>query len=346
MERERVSVIIPVYNAEAFLEKCILGVVSQTYKALEIILVDDASPDRSPEICDEWARKDSRIKVIHKKNEGAGMARNTGMEHATGEYICFFDADDTMEADTIETCLRAALQNDAEIVCFGHDRVTTSGETTKVYCPKPPKFIFEGEEVQQELLPLMLFNNLQTENAPNLFLSFWSCFFSTALLRRANWRIVSERELVSEDTYSLTQLYRHVNKVVVLDRVFYHYTVNPTSLSQTFRKEYLTKLLSFYDKLSALTGEFNAPECLKSGTAAAFLALAIANMKQLVSSNDGIREKRKLLAHFLKADGMKRALRECEIARLNRKKRLLFRCMQSRSALLTYLFVWLRNKKD
>lgn len=346
MKEGLVSIIVPVYNVERFLDTCIESIVSQSYKNLEIILVDDASRDRSPQICDDWARHDTRIKVIHKPNGGAGMARNTGMEHATGEYICFFDADDTVESDAIEHCLRMAREQNAELVCFGHDRVTETGETTKSYVPKPPKFMYEGEAVQTELLPLLLFNNLQTDDAPNLFLSFWSCFFSAELLRRVGWKIVSEREIASEDTYSLTQLYRHVRKAVILDKVFYHYTVNPASLSQTFRKEYPSKLLLFYDKLSELTEGFDAPECLRSGTAAAFLALAIAAMKQLVASKEAMREKRRLLAHFLKAEGMKKALRECEISRLNRKKRLLFRCMQSRSALLTYLFVWLRNSRD
>ncbi len=346
MTESIVSVIVPVYKAEKFLEQCITSIVSQTYRGLEIILVDDASPDSSPDICDAWARRDVRIKVIHKNNEGAGMARNTGMQHATGEYICFFDADDTVEPETIESCLRAAKEQEAELVCFGHDRVTEAGETTKVYLPKPPKQVYEGEEVQKELLPLMLFNNLQTEDAPNLFLSFWSGFYSAALLKRANWRIVSERELVSEDTYSLTQLYRHVNKAVILERVFYHYTVNPSSLSQTFCKERRAKLLFFYDRLSALAEDFDYPERLESGTAAAFLALAIGNMKQLVASNDTMREKRKELSLLLRADGMKKALRECDMARLNRKKRLLFHCMQSKSAWLTYLFVWMRNVRE
>lgn len=346
MKESVVSVIVPVYKAEGFLEACVQSIVSQTYKNLEIILVDDASPDRSPDMCDAWARRDARVKVIHKNNEGAGMARNTGLEHATGEYICFFDADDTVEPDTIACCLRVAIEQAADIVCFGHDRVTQAGETTKVYVPKPPKRVYEGDEVQKELLPLMLFNNLQTDDAPNLFLSFWSCFFSAELLKRASWRIVSERELVSEDTYSLTQLYRYVNKAVILDRVFYHYTMNATSLSQTFREEHFTKLLSFYDALCVLTEEFACSQRLKSGTAAAFLALAIGSLKQLVASNETMRKKRKELSRFLQAKSMKKALRECEIRRLNRKKRLLFRCMQSRSALLTYLFVWLRNVRD
>ena len=91
-----VSVVVPIYNVEAYLDRCISSVVLQTYSNLEIILVDDGSPDRCPQICDDWARRDCRIKVIHKENAGLGMARNTGIEHATGSYVYFLDSDDYM----------------------------------------------------------------------------------------------------------------------------------------------------------------------------------------------------------------------------------------------------------
>ena len=85
----KISLIIPVYNVEKYLDRCITSIVNQTYRNLEIILVDDGSPDNCPSMCDRWGEKDSRIKVVHKENAGLGMARNTGIECATGDYICF-----------------------------------------------------------------------------------------------------------------------------------------------------------------------------------------------------------------------------------------------------------------
>ena len=102
MEKELISVVIPVYNVEKYLKRCVESVVNQTYKNLEIILVDDGSPDECPQICDKLSKEDERIKVIHKSNQGLGMARNTGIENATGKYICFFDSDDYVELTTIE----------------------------------------------------------------------------------------------------------------------------------------------------------------------------------------------------------------------------------------------------
>lgn len=113
---KKVSVIIPVYNVEKYLDRCVESVVNQTYKNLEIILVDDGSPDNCPQICDEWAKKDSRIKVIHKKNGGPSEARNAGLEKSSGNYIAFVDSDDYLDLDCYE---KAILNNDCDLVVFG-----------------------------------------------------------------------------------------------------------------------------------------------------------------------------------------------------------------------------------
>lgn len=108
MSNGLVTIVLPIYNVEKYLNRCINSIVNQTYKNLEIILVDDGSPDKCPEMCDEWEKKDTRIKVIHKQNEGLGMARNTGIENATGDYICFFDSDDYLELTAIEKLYKLA----------------------------------------------------------------------------------------------------------------------------------------------------------------------------------------------------------------------------------------------
>ena len=113
---ELVSMIIPVYGVEAYLGECLETVLNQTYKNLEIILIDDESPDRCPEICDQYAQKDERIKLIHQKNGGAANARNHGLDMATGEYICFIDSDDKIENNYVEKLLGAIKENKAEVV--------------------------------------------------------------------------------------------------------------------------------------------------------------------------------------------------------------------------------------
>ena len=131
MEVGLVSIVLPIYNVEKYLDRCIESVVRQTYKKIEIILVDDGSPDSCPQKCDDWAKRDGRIKVVHKKNAGLGYARNTGIENATGEYICFFDSDDYIALDTIEKAYNLATKEESDMVIFGFCYVRANGETGK-----------------------------------------------------------------------------------------------------------------------------------------------------------------------------------------------------------------------
>lgn len=116
MYNMKISIIVPIYNVEKYLDKCIKSIVNQSFKNLEIILVDDGSPDNCPAICDEWTIKDSRIKVVHKENGGLSDARNAGLAVATGEYIAFVDSDDYIEADMYKKLLSVALNNKCDIV--------------------------------------------------------------------------------------------------------------------------------------------------------------------------------------------------------------------------------------
>lgn len=114
-----VTVIIPVYNVESYLKKCIESVLSQTYKNLEVFLVDDGSTDNCPKICDEFASKDRRVIVIHKKNEGQGVARNVALDKCKGEYIAFVDSDDLIKPNMIETMVSAIERNNTDIALCG-----------------------------------------------------------------------------------------------------------------------------------------------------------------------------------------------------------------------------------
>ena len=120
MEKDLISIIIPVYKVEKFLEKCVNSVLEQTYKNLEIILVDDGSPDNCPAICDSLAKKDKRIKVIHKKNGGVSAARNTALDEIKGKYVCFVDSDDYIEPTYVEDLHKAITENDVQMSACEH----------------------------------------------------------------------------------------------------------------------------------------------------------------------------------------------------------------------------------
>lgn len=130
------SIIVPVYKAEKHLDRCVESILSQTYGNIELVLVDDGSPDACPAMCDSWAKRDWRVRVIHKKNNGASSARNAGLDMASGEYIGFVDADDFVEPDMYETLMKNALENNADRSGCGYfnssrpDEISVDGKIT------------------------------------------------------------------------------------------------------------------------------------------------------------------------------------------------------------------------
>ena len=131
----KISIIVPVYNVEQYLPQCIESIINQTYQNLQIILVDDGSPDNSGRICDEYAEKDLRIKVIHKENGGVGSARNEGINYALGEYIYFVDADDYLESELIDICMNTIIKQYPDMLIFGFNKVDKNGLNKKPVIP-------------------------------------------------------------------------------------------------------------------------------------------------------------------------------------------------------------------
>ena len=136
----KVSIIIHIYGVEKYLEECLDSVINQTYSNLEIILIDDESPDQCPVICDEYALKDNRIKVIHKKNGGAGSARNAGLKICTGEYICFVDSDDYVYPNYVEKLVSEAVRQKAEIIVSNFDYLYQNKKKTEKELMKTNEF--------------------------------------------------------------------------------------------------------------------------------------------------------------------------------------------------------------
>lgn len=138
-----VSVIIPVYNVEKYLDRCVESVVNQTYKNIEIILVNDGSPDACPKKCDEWGSRDKRIVVVHKQNGGLSSARNAGIDICKGKYICFVDSDDFVKDTYVEKMLKKAVETDADIVMTNIATIDDSGDVRVVQEMSLDKFAYE-----------------------------------------------------------------------------------------------------------------------------------------------------------------------------------------------------------
>lgn len=146
-----ISIIVPVYKVEKELPKCLDSILTQTYSKLEILLIDDGSPDRCPEICEEYARKDDRIKVFHKVNGGLSSARNYGLDRCTGEYIAFVDSDDWITPDFIETLWRNLKKENADLSIVGYALAWESGEKMP-YSDEKEYLVFDKEQAIREMM--------------------------------------------------------------------------------------------------------------------------------------------------------------------------------------------------
>lgn len=300
MNQGLVTVVLPIYNVEKYLDRCIKSVVNQTYENLEIILVDDESPDRCPEMCEEWAKRDKRIKVIHKKNAGLGIARNSGIDNANGEYICFVDSDDYVALDTIEKAYALAKKEQADIVTFGFYNVKSNGSVRGKYIPKPEKKLYEGEEIQVSFLPDLIGPDTSTGRETNLWMSAWAAFYSMQLIHRSDWRFVSEREIISEDVYSLLRLYKNVERVAVLQEALYFYCENVTSLTHTYKKDRFEKIKLFYDESIRVCEELEYNKNVKDRLSYPFISNSIAALKMIACANCEKQERESAIYAILK----------------------------------------------
>lgn len=215
-EKYLISVIVPVYNVEKYLDECVESIINQTYKNLEIILVDDGSPDHCPDMCEKWAEKDSRIKVVHKKNGGLSSARNAGLDVAQGDYIGFIDSDDFIDNDMFEMLLNNALEYSAEVSRCSY-RFFEDG-----------KFVDSNEENDE----IAIYTSAEATDGLKYSGYLTSIACNKLFLKKAVADIRFDETLFScEDTVFVYQVYKNVHKVVCQDVAKYTYRIHTNHLT-------------------------------------------------------------------------------------------------------------------
>ena len=212
---KKISVIIPIYNVEKYLKRCIESIIKQTYSNLEIILVDDGSPDGCAKICDEYKNKDERIVVIHKKNGGLSDARNAGLKVATGEIISYIDSDDYVDLDMYEKMTKAMEEKNADIVVCGTNIDYEDGHT-KEKCEKEEKS-FNREEALIELNSFKSFD-----------MAVWNKLYKREVVDKIEFPVGKK----SEDYFVMYQYFARAKKVVIINQAKYHYFQRSNSISR------------------------------------------------------------------------------------------------------------------
>ena len=210
------SVIVPVYKVENYLQRCLDSIISQTYKNLEIILVDDGSPDNSGKICDEYVQKDKRIKVIHQKNKGQGAARNAGIGASKGELITFIDSDDWIECNMYEIMISKLRQYNLDIIKCAI--VETDGSKTK-------------RELNHKTTKI---NVVISENIFDLYFTEFTCkvIWNGVYKRNIIENVEYPEGLVAEDNY-VSGMYLHkAKRIMLIDNILYNYFINMSGVSK------------------------------------------------------------------------------------------------------------------
>lgn len=206
-----VSIIIPVYNVEKYLPECLDSVVNQTYKELQIIVVDDGSTDSSGEICDQYAEKDNRITVIHQVNAGAANAKNTGLDNVKGEYLAFVDSDDWVELNWIETLINAMEKYDVDVVECGFDNIFVNA-------------VEEGKVYKEEILTTEDYFKQYNENWVSVI--FWNKLFRAELTDGIRFR--KERRCIDDEFYTY-KVVSNGKRLARVKDILYHYRQRETS---------------------------------------------------------------------------------------------------------------------
>lgn len=216
MNDAMISVIIPVYNVEDYVEECIQSLLSQTYTNFEMIIVDDGSTDSSGDICDRYSQIDQRIKIIHKENSGPSSARNAGLDLVCGDYICFVDSDDTVKCNYLEKLLNT-------IVKYKADMVICDAETSRL--GDPEYATLEETSLNQSQAWEWLSDNVSREYT--LMVVVWNKIFSKKIF--TNLRFPTEK--IHEDDYMINQLLIRAEQIIFLPDKLYMYRYNASGIT-------------------------------------------------------------------------------------------------------------------
>jgi len=261
----KVSVIVPVYNGEKYLCQCIDSILNQQLKEIEVILVNDGSSDNSGKICDDYATKDQRVRVLHIENQGVSNARNRGIEISSGDFIAFVDADDWIDEQMYMVMLEKITKEKADIIICSH--ITFDGESEQLLgFPWKNDCLFERETIKEKVIPAFISNmDINGKKQQVIMGSVWKCLFSKDLIRKNSIQF-DTRIRYTEDLIFILYAFSKSQKVVFITHPYYHYRCDIKIKSATTQRyiknaysslklsqEYIYRILQEFDILGRMS---------------------------------------------------------------------------------------------
>lgn len=311
-----VSVIVPVYQAEALLPRCVDSVLTQTFSDWELLLIDDGSRDGSPKLCDGYSARDSRIRVFHKPNGGVSSARNLGLEQAAGRYIAFLDADDALEPAALETLWRLREEAGADSAGCAHFNVSAAGE--KRVEPLLPAGVYEESGIRENILWPLTGDRLR----PPVFNGFiWRYLFDAAILRD---NAIAFEGAYLEDELFLMEYFSNAHRLAVTETPLYCYQENPASATHRYMQDYLSVFVRFLERKTEIVEKYGlsaARPHWRDDTVWAGLLIAVGN-EYARSNPKSPREKQQAVEAICALPEFSRAIRQLRPRGLGRNKQI------------------------
>ncbi len=320
----RVSIVVPMYGVEQYVEKCIESLLNQTLQEIEIILVDDGSPDRSGEIADEYAKKDSRIKVVHQKNAGLGPSRNSGIRVATGEYIGFVDSDDWVNYEMFLNLYESAVKNNSDIVVSGHCDVK-NGVITKIKRhPLAGKTLCSSENIME--IRKNLYGHKLNDTVVEAFpMSVCIAIYRRELILEYNLKF---HEILSEDIIYNLSAYKYAKVITFTGDTDYCYRKDEQdSITQTFSEKKLLRYQDFLTFLAKMARTEDDEDCIirAKRTAIDYCRLYVGLVR---NSNNSFKRKKEYIKAFTHTKEIKKCWEGYPIEKLPLQQKIFHKMIE------------------
>lgn len=328
-----ISIIVPIYKVEKFIRECVDSIIAQSYKDIEIILVDDGSPDNCPAICDDYANADSRVKVVHKKNGGLMSARQAGLRAATGEYVGFVDGDDSIEPDMYEKFADAIerYKPDMAMCEFYYDYPDgpkkSSQNLTKPY--------FTKAALEAEIYPSMLFKNTYYQFGVNP--CCWSKVFKKELLEKVLYDVTPKVKIGEDAAFSYPCLLE-ANSLAYVDKCLYHYRVNPESMTKKYDENFENIILIPYEILKESFSHYKYDFSNQINYYLLYLVNGVIRNEANSDNKKSVKEKLATFKRFTSNEDVVSAARSVDYSLLPFHTKLVAKFFSMKSATLLYVY--------
>ncbi len=327
------SIILPIYNVAPYLARCIKSVLGQSFWDYELILVNDGSTDRSPEICNSFGSRDQRIRVIHKENGGLSSARNAGFEMARGQYIWWVDSDDWITHNALEILYQASLQKNADVIKFNHIRVAQDALEHRSIVK--PGFYSEKNQINEMLRTALT----QTSK---FGLSAWANIYRRDFLQNHQLTFTSERIVCSEDYLFNLKVLLLAERIAVIADPLYMYEQREGSLTQRYKKDLPERYTQLYTQLCEYYRDAGVLDLYEKKICRFFVWHLLRGTcfpnEYRVSKGHSVAGGRRNIRAFLKEPEIRQAMKRCDGEDFDWKQRVQLWAMQRR---LEPLFYWL-----